>query len=130
MTSIVDILIRTTDESSGANEGIVGSLTEINSAISLAKQAWQGLDDVYKQTIGTTLSYAQDVRQLSEISGQSSEMTSKMIDLTGRYGVTVQNLDMASKTLAKEGLPLTINTLADLSDQYNSLGTAAQQTSS
>ena len=128
MTSVVDILIRTTDETSGANQGIIGSFTELNSIVGLAKQGMQALNDVYQQTVGKFEDYAGSVQQLHDLTGGTIQDTSRLITLFQDYGGTVNDLVMANRTLAKEGQSLTVDTLAKMSDEYNSLGTAAEKT--
>jgi len=83
-----------------------------------------GLKACYTQT----LKYGDSVRELSMLNGTSAEETSRLIQVTDDYKITVEDLEKATKVLAKEGLSLTNEQLAIMSDEYLALNTDAEKT--
>jgi hypothetical protein len=101
---------------SGKKSGL--SLTDLKSGIDMAGMAIQKIGEAYAATIGKTVAYAEQVRDLGRLSGASAEETSRLIqtadDLKVEYGVLTQ----AAKALAKDGIALTTEELAKASDEY------------
>jgi hypothetical protein len=81
-----------------------------------------------KAAYDETMKYGDSVRALSMLNGTSAEETSRLIQLSDDYKLSTSNLDMASRFLAKQGLSLTTEGLAQLSDQYLALNTDAEKT--
>ncbi len=117
----VDIIFRTIDNTTAPTKKVVGSFTELNSAISLASKGMEIAKKVYAETVGETLNYANSVRQLSTLSGQSTEATSKFIQVIDDYKLSADDALLATKALTKNGHAPSIETLAKLSDEYLSL---------
>lgn len=128
MASLVEIIIKTIDESTNANGDIIGSFTELNSVIGIGKEAIDMMRQAYDMTVGSTLEYADTIRTVSAQTGLTTEATSHLVDLFDKFDVSTSALTMAQKTLAKEGLSLNIDTLKKMADQYNALGTQAEKT--
>lgn len=83
----------------------------------LAVLVVKSLQDAIKETV----EYAGEVRQLSLVSGQSAEDTSRMVQVFDDFGVSASELTPLIKAMTKEGLAPNIETLAQLSDQYNAI---------
>lgn len=128
MSSLVEVIIRTIDESSGATGNIIGSFTELNSAIGLVKQGVQAMQGAYDATVGSVVSYDDSIRSVSAATGMSTEETSKLLDLTDNFNISTTALTMAQKNLAKDGYSLNIETLKGLNAEYKELGTQAEKT--
>jgi hypothetical protein len=127
MSDLVEIIIRTIDESSGANGSIIGSFTEMQSAIGLAKEGFEILQGVYEQTVGKAEEYAESIKQISQISGQSSEDTSRMVSVMKTWGVTTESITTATRKMTSEGLTPNMQTIASLADKYNSFSTQQEK---
>lgn len=127
MAGVVEIIIQTVDESTGANNSIIGSFTELQSAVALASEAVAAGKGIYDATIGSTMRYADSVREISAVSGTSTEETSRLIDVTEKLGVQQGTLEMAMKFLAKEGIQPTMQNMAALSDQYLKLAPGVER---
>lgn len=121
MGSTVELVIKMIDQTSGGSRGVIGSFTEIKSAIGLAQQGFEILQRVYDETGGKAVSYANDVRQVMEVSGQSAEETSRMIQVLDDYKISTDDMMAATRKLTQQGLAPNIDTLAKLADQYVSL---------
>ena len=126
MASIVEIIIKTISEKTG-NEEIIGSFTELQSAIGLATQAYEVLKQAQEATVGETLKYAGEVRALSQISGQGAESTSRFLQVLDDYKITAGDAEAATRKLTANGLAPSLDTLAELSDKYLSLNSAAEK---
>lgn len=80
-----------------------------------------------KNAVDSTLAYGDEVRKMSLLNGTTAEETSRLIQLASDYEIKQGDLEMASKTLAKQGLTLDIDTLKTLSEQYLACTTVAEQ---
>jgi hypothetical protein len=123
----VEVVIKTITEGDDATRRSVGNLTELNSAISLVKQGLEIAQKVYDATAGATLEYANQVRQLSMVSGESAENTSRFIQVLDDYKIGADDALAATRQLTKNGLAPNIETLAKLSDEYLSLNSAEEK---
>lgn len=123
----VDITIRTIDESSPQNKKTVGSLTELNSAISIVRQGFEMANQVYDATIGKHLVYADSVRDLSLLSKTTAEESSKMIQVFKDFGVESGQLTPIIKAMTTQGLRPNLETIAALADQYRAIQDPVKQ---
>lgn len=94
----------------GQNAALIGVLTGVGLA----------LNKVLKDHIG----YANEVRQLSALSGESTEATSRFLQVLDDYKISASEALAATRALTKEGHAPSIETLAKLSDQYLALNSA------
>lgn len=108
--------------------------TEFASKLSVVRQAFGGLqqaaatyNQVVNATVGTTAAYATQVRQVQQVSGQSAEATSQLIQLTDDYKISVSDLMMTQRQLTKDGKTLTVDMLANVADAYNAAGSQAEK---
>ena len=139
MASKVEIILEATDAASATIQKVNGELgiseeqinrvgsesqatgmswTDLNAAVSLGKEAFAIANQVMDETVGKFQAYAQQVRDLSAISGQSAEDTSRFIQVLDDYRISAEDATTATKALTKQGLAPNMETLAILSDQY------------
>lgn len=104
-----------------------GAMTEANATMMIAQQAIVALKQGYDATVGGYQTYIGAVREVSAISGQSSEQTGQFISLLKQYGVSLADVTTAARKLNSEGQVPSIDTLATLSDKYLSLTDAQQK---
>lgn len=76
---------------------------------------------VWAETAGEVFKYDEQIRKLAEVSGTGAEESSRLIQVMDDFKLSADDVFMATKALTKEGLSPTIDTLAQLSDQYNKL---------
>lgn len=104
----------------GAGTSISGWATKmaaaIGGAVTIAKIA-----QALRRTIEETVEYGTEVRQLSSITGEGAEATSRMLQVFRDFDVGGQAVTTMLRTLASQGLSPTIETIARLSDAYLAL---------
>jgi len=140
-TSILQIILKVTKEGTGDKEmasatkelkgslndlglGALGSITPLAAVAAAVTAVAAFTVDATNETI----KYANEVRAMSQLTGQSAEESSRLLQVMDDMKVSTDTLTMATKTLSKQGLTMNIETLAKLSDEYNSLGNAADKT--
>lgn len=70
---------------------------------------------------------AESIRDLSLVSGESAESTSRFIQVLDDYQITAGDAEAAAKKLKDNGLSPTIDTLAMLSDQFRGIKDPAER---
>jgi hypothetical protein len=138
--SILQIILKVTKEGTGdrdaarAAKELKGTLQDLGlgslasaSALGLVVGAMTAVATFTKQAVDETVKYADQVRSMMQLTGQSAEESSRMIQVMDDLKVKTEVLTMATKTLSKEGLTMNIETLAKLSDEYNQLNTGAEK---
>lgn len=125
MANTVEVVLKFTDEGSsklkdlsGAAEESKISFSELNQALEVGSKAVELLKQGYDNTVGAFQTYAQQVRDLKAISGESAESTSRFIQVLDDYQVSAEDAMTATRALTKQGLAPNIDTLAQLSDKY------------
>jgi hypothetical protein len=125
LTGIKTTTEQVTKQQTNLSQQFKNSWTEINSAVTIGLQAFRAIQGAVEDTVGAFVKYADQVRTISQITGQSSEAVSRMIQVTDDYKIKTESLTMVMKKMATEGLPLTIDSLANLSDEYLKLNDGA-----
>lgn len=137
MTERVQIIVEAQDSASGILRGITSNFGELGSLIedlasptqnwgNITASAVSAVIDFTKEAVDATVIYANSVRDLSAISGESAENTSRFIQVLDDYQLSAQDAETATRFLTKNGYAPTIETLAQLSDKYLAL-TSAQE---
>src|SRR5689334_16612880 len=132
MTARIQIVVEAKDASSGvlravtSQFGMLGNVVEELTAKNVnwgnvTQQAALLVIDGLKSSINATIQYADQVRALSTVSGESTEETSRFIQVLDDYKISAEDAMTATRALTKQGLAPNINTLAQLSDQYLAL---------
>ena len=112
----------------GAFGGLVEEITAKNvNWGNVAQQATSLVINGLKDAIKNTIQYAQEVRDLSLVSGQSAEDSSRFIQVLDDYKIGAEDAMAATRALTKEGLAPNIDTLAQLSDEYLKLSSAEER---
>lgn len=101
-----------------ANISLKGSYTEFMSALSLVQQGLRFVKAGFESTVGASLQYAEQVRQLSKLSGESAESTSRMIQVLDDYKVSAEDVSTATRAMTQNGITPNIQAIAKLSDEY------------
>lgn len=107
-----------TKKTATANISLKGSYTEFMSALSLVQQGLQFVKAGFESTVGASLQYAEQVRQLSKLSGESAESTSRMIQVLDDYKVSAEDVSTATRAMTQNGITPNIQAIAKLSDEY------------
>lgn len=102
-------------------KGMTAGLQDVTAGIGFLKIGLQAIGDAYKMTVGRATEYADTVRQLSRVTGESAEDTSRLIQLTDDLGVEMSDLEAASRAAAAKGIAFNTESLARLADEYVAL---------
>jgi len=103
------------------------SWTEINSMIMVGKMAWATLKKAVDETVGAYVKYADQVREISQVTGASAEETSRLLQVTDDYKIDAEALNTVMKKMATEGFSFTTESLAVLSDEYLQLNSGVER---
>jgi len=86
-----------------------------------------GVGLALKSVIQDHIQYANEVRQLSSLSGESTEATSRFLQVLDDYKISANEALSATRALTQQGHAPSIETLAKLSDQYLALNSAEEK---
>jgi hypothetical protein len=139
--SILQIILKVTKEGTGDRDAAIaarelkGSLNDLGlgafanvTPLAAVAAAVGAITAVTVDATKETVKYADEVRGMMQLTGQSAEESSRLLQVMDDLKVGTDVLKMATKTLSKEGLSMNIDTLGKLSDEYKSLGSAAEKT--
>lgn len=121
MTARVQVVIEAKDNTGG----VLGAITnQFGGLGAMAQKAGRVLADSFQEALRVTQEYGKQVRDLSLASGTGAEATSRFIQVLDDYELSAADALAATRFLTKQGLEPTIDTLANLSDEYLSLNDA------
>src|SRR5690349_5051289 len=80
-----------------------------------------------RQSTKEAFDYDEQIYGLSLSTGQTSEATSRMVQVLDDAGVGFDVVKKAMKEMSKDGIEPNIQELAHLSDEFNSLSTGAEK---
>lgn len=98
--------------------GLTQKAITFNQVSSAVNQVMDVATKVYDATAKKAMDYGVQVRGLAMYTGQSTEETSKLIQVSDDLKVEFGTLEMAAKFMFKNGLEPSVESLARLSDQY------------
>lgn len=127
MSESIDIVVKATDQASATLGKVGQAFTGMNQAVELAQKAYAMYDKVVGEAMRQTVSYANEVRRLQQITGGSAESVSRLAQTADDLKISTEALMAAQKRLAKEGISLTTDELAKLSDQYKAIRDPAEK---
>lgn len=123
----VEFTIEAIDKATGAINSIRDSWTEFNNKLRLVEGGIRTFNRFIDATVGKYIEYAEQVRAIQQLTGESAENVSRLIQLADDYKLSTDDLTTASRKLATEGLPLTVDTIAQLSDEYLKINDGADR---
>jgi hypothetical protein len=138
MAARVQIVVEAKDATSGVFRAITSELGAFGGVIeeltaknvnwgNVTAMAGQMVVQGLKESIRATTEYAREVRDLSLASGQSAEESSRMLQVLDDYQLTADDAKTATRALTKEGLAPTIDTVANLSAQFQQLSSVEER---
>lgn len=142
MASIVEIILKATDQASAVLNNVKNIIVQYSTKINDVSRALTGLDasvfatttgikilvDEYRKAIDETMEYAKQVRTLSRDIGGSPEEISKLIQAADDAQVSFEQLKTAMIMANKQGTNVTIEGLQKLADQYLAIQDPLQRT--
>jgi uncharacterized phage infection (PIP) family protein YhgE len=146
MTALVDVLIQgkyaaqqafasfrddmnsAVDKARGATEGFMDIKAGFDIAAGAIESAAQIVGQAFDETVNKSVAYAKQVRELSTTIGASAEETSKLIQAADDTQVSYQSLTSALEAAIRKGVVPSIDGIARLAEQYNSIQNPIERT--
>jgi len=138
MTERVQVIVEAKDSASGVLRAIAGEFGKIGALIEDITTS--GLDwgkitqfatviviDAFKQAYNAAQEYAGQVRDLSLASGATAEQASRLLQVLDDFEIGADDVTAATRRLTQNGLTPTIETIAQLSDEYLKLNAGQQR---
>ena len=104
-----------------ANQSTGMSMADLNAGIGVIKQSYEALNKVYDATIGASQAYAEQVRDLKAITGESAQSTSDLIQVADDFQITTEDLTASMRVMTKNGLVPNKETIISLAEQYQNI---------
>jgi hypothetical protein len=127
MAERVEIMVVAKDGASQIMRGITSSFGQLGNMVQ-GLTSGRGLEMLAeqfiqfgKESVNATVNYANEVRSLMLVSGESAETTSQFLQVLDDYKISAQDALTATRAMTKEGLVPNLETLASLSDEYLSI---------
>jgi len=114
-------LERQTQETADENKNAGMSFSELNQAMEVVNKTIRYAEQAYSATIGKSMAYAESIRNIKVVSGQSAEETSRFIQVLDDWQISAEDAMAATRKLTGQGLAPNMETLAKLSDEYLSI---------
>ena len=121
MGNEVNIILSAIDDASKVFGKGIGSLTDLKSAVDLAKMAFKKLDEAYKDTVGAAIEGAMSQKDLALQMGSTVEEAGVLREVMDDLRVNQSTLTMAFKNLNQNGLQPNLETLIELAKKYQAL---------
>jgi hypothetical protein len=138
--SILNIIINTVKRGGGDKEAINNlvkmktqfkEITGINlsslTAYAAVGAAVGKIIDLTKKSIELHVQYAGAVDNLNNITGDTAENTSRLVQVAKLYGLTVEDLAKSQKKLAESSETLNKETIIELAQKYQTINNAADR---
>lgn len=124
----VEVVIKTTEQGAKqATQGLTQSLTGLAAKYLAVGTVATTTYKVVKDSIETTMKYAQEVRNLAQASGTSAEQASRLLQVLDDWEISAQDVTAATRFMTKNGLTPTLETIAKLSDEYLKINDAQER---
>ena len=113
-----DLMGKANQDAAGAL-GVFGvSLTSLSNPLTLVATT-------IKASIDYTAKWADEIDDLTRVTGQSAEQASVLATVLGDYGIGLGTVKLAAKAMREEGLTPTLATMRDLAAEYQNIDGAA-----
>jgi hypothetical protein len=103
------------------------SWTELRSAYSTLVDVARVGKQVFDATFGRFQEYAANVRDLAIASGTGAQQASILLQTLDDFNITAADISMAAKAMKEKGIVPTVESLAQLSDQFLAIEDPAQR---
>lgn len=104
------------------------SMADLNAGIEIAQKAFQMLNQALDATVGFTVEYAKEVRDLSRTIGATPDDASKLIQVADDVNVSYGTLTSALEAGIRKGVKPTVDGLAQMADEYNAIQDPIERT--
>ncbi len=97
------------------------SALELNQAIEVGQKVFDAMNGILEQTVGQYIDYAMQVKDTSRILGVTTEQSSALLQVCDDLRVSESALTMAFRTALKQGMVPSLETLIDMTAEYQAL---------
>lgn len=138
MAERVQVIIDAKDNASGVLRGLTAQMGALGGTVeqltgasinwgNVAQQATRMIVDVLQRAYQEYSELATAVRDLSLASGATAEESSRLLQVLDDFEIKANDVTTATKALTRNGLAPTVQTIAQLSDEYLKLNTAEER---
>ena len=141
MAETIQIILEAIDKASNAIKSTTKSIGGLDSGLADTIQTMTGFNmasitiaggvalvgTAIKKSIDDTLVYAQSVKDLSQLTGEGAENTSRLIQVSNELSISQKDLSSAMEAANKKGISTSIAGLMTLSDEYLFLQTTVEK---
>lgn len=132
-TNILTILIKLAKQGD-ADQQVVKGLAQLKAGIGTVMTAFAAfagaayaVDKALDATVGTFVNYAAQVREMNRLTGAGAEETSRLIQMADDLTISYESLQKSLWFASKNGVDVSVDSLASLADQYVALNSPMQQ---
>lgn len=115
------------NENTAAGKRMSTTFTELRSGLSLLSEGLQMAGQAYEQTVQKAVDYNKTIKDFSRNIGASVEDTSRIVQVADDYEISIGQMQTALQLAVKNGFEPSIENLAALADEYNSISDPIQQ---
>ncbi len=139
-SAVLDIVFKTMQQGTGGKaaaaelkelKGVVGELSSgfgvFNIANVTALGAVTAIGAAVAQSVNNWQDYAQEIRQMSALTGTGVEETSRLVQAFDDLGITQEQVSTVMQSAARKGFVMSIENVAQLADKYNGLSTQEEK---
>lgn len=138
MAERVQVIVDAKDNASGVLRGLTANMGALGGAVehvtgasinwgNVTAQATRLISDVLKEAFTVATEYASAVRDIALASGTSAEEASRLLQVLDDFEIQANDVTTATRAMTRNGLAPTIETIAQLSDEYLKLNTAEER---
>lgn len=109
-------------------ETIKGSWTELKSQVDLVGEYFGTIQQALDATVGKTVEYAEQVREMMRDVGGSAEDASKLIQAADDVNVSFEEMQIGMRVAIRNGIEPTMEGMARLADQYTAIQDPVERT--
>lgn len=115
------------DNASPVMKKVGMSVTDLNSAMTIATRVYDVAAQAFKMTVNEAQAYDQQIRDVMLSTGATAEESSRLVQVVDDAGVSYGVLKTAMKMASKEGIEPNIASLQSLSDKYLQLAPGVER---
>lgn len=123
----VSIQVDAIDNASGILGSIFNTIMSGANAFDIAAVAAAAAADFIGDSTQAAYEYAEEIKGISDVTGQSAESTSRLVQAMDDAGVSSDVVKKALREMSKDGVEPNIEELAALSDEFLTLNSGAER---
>ena len=93
-------------------------LTDLASGLQMAEKAFGYVKKAIDQTVGITVTYNKQIREMTQVTGLNADAISRIIQVGDDWGISMEAIRTSLAFMNKTGVTPSIDNLAALADEY------------